>query len=74
MTFIPPMIHDAENNIHYTRALNLLTHAQMDFVSMAIKMAANFAETWQNCAFEDEEYAKGSAYTNVLSILTNTKE
>ena len=37
---------------------------------MAIKMAANFAETWQTCAFEDEEYAKGDAYTNVLTILT----
>ena len=41
---------------------------------MAIKMATNFVETWQNCAFEGEEYAKGGTYANVLSILTNTKE
>lgn len=37
-------------------------------------MAANFAQIWQNFAFaEDSEYAKSAVYTNILSILTNTK-
>ena len=45
-------------------------------VSMAIKMAANFAESWRACgtaaAEGDGGYCKSDTYSNVLDILTNS--
>ena len=43
-------------------------------VSMVIKMAANFAETWQACAFDDKEYAKSDVYSNILQVLVSSEQ
>lgn len=49
-------------------------HAQLDpAVSIAIKMAANFAEAWRTCAFEEGDYAKSAVFSSVLAVLDNKR-
>ena len=35
-------------------------------------MACSFVAAWQSCAFEALEYAKGSSYSAILSLLLET--
>ena len=36
-----------------------------------IRMAVNFAETWQSCAFQLPDYTKGEIYSPLLSLFMN---